>query len=153
MSLGKVTGSRDQYLQQKAATFELLVEDTGANTNPRRYEKDNGFVSGVIAVAIGPVATLIWGIASVNAVNPAAGGRTAGEDTTIYTIIIENATGAGVTVFLENGTGTVWTPDYHVNNNETSVISFIAGLNIGDQDIYINASAAAVEVQIIGTEA
>ena len=128
-------------------------EDTGKNTNPRRYEKDNGFVSGVIAVAAGPVATLIWGTASTDAVNPSGGGRTAGESTTIYTIVIENATGGAVTVYLENGTGTVWTPDYHVNNNETSVITFQAGLNIGNQDIYINASAAAVEVQIIGTEA
>lgn len=35
--LGVTYGSQAAQLQQKAATLELLVEDTGSNTNPERY--------------------------------------------------------------------------------------------------------------------
>ncbi len=121
----------------------LLVEDTGLNTNPRRYEKDNGFYSAVIARA-GGVATALWVVGG----DPT---RTAGQDTTIYTLMIENSTGAGVTGWLEVG-GVVITPDYHVNNNETAVITFQAGHNVGNQDIDCNASVNGVEFQILGTE-
>jgi len=76
----------------------LLTTDSGVNTNPRRYEKDYGFVSDVVAVAVGPVATPIWA-AGLPAVNPAAG-RTAGLVTTIYSLVIENSTGAAVTAWL-----------------------------------------------------
>ena len=122
----------------------LITVDTGTNTNPRKYEKDNGFYSAVIARA-GGVATALYTIATTPA-------RTAGQVVTIYTLTIENATGAAITGWLEVG-GVVVTPDYHVNNNETAVISFEAGLTLGDNDINCNASANAVEFQIVGTEA
>ncbi|GAH17706.1 unnamed protein product [marine sediment metagenome] len=118
--------------------------DPGTHTNPRRYEKINGFYSEVVARA-GGVATPLYTVAT----DPA---RTAGQDTTIYTLIIENSTGAAITAWLEVG-GVVITPAYHVNNNETGVITFVAGHNVGDQDIDCNASADAVEFQILGTEA
>ena len=40
-SVGQPVGSQSQTLQQKATTYELLVEDTGANTNPERWLNDN----------------------------------------------------------------------------------------------------------------
>lgn len=120
------------------------TEDTGVNTNPRRYEKDNGFYSAVTARA-GGVATALWTIATLPV-------RTAGLDTTIYTLVIENATGAVITAWLEIA-GAAITPNYHVNNNETSVITFAAGLTSGNNDVNCNSSANAVVFQIIGTEA
>ena len=126
----------------------LVVEDTGVNTNPRKYEKDNGFASAVVARA-GGVATPLWAV-GLAAVTPVAG-RTDGGVTTIYTLIIENATAAAITGWLERA-GVVITPDFHVQNNETAVIPFDAGLTSGDADLECNASANAVEFQIIGTE-
>lgn len=121
------------------------VEDTGLNTNPRRYEKDNGFRSPVIPVGAGPVATALWTIATTPA-------RTAGLETTIYTLTIENSTGAAITGWLEIG-GTAITVPFHVNDGETAVITFVAGLEIGDNDVNCNASAAAVNFSVYGTEA
>lgn len=141
--LGIVYGNLAQ-LQQKAGTFELLVEDTGLNTNPRRYEKNNGFRSPIVTRA-GGVATALWTIVTVPA-------RTAGRVSTIYTLIIENATGATVTGWLEIG-GVAITPPYHVANNDSVVIDFIAGLNSGNNDVNCNASANGVVFQIVGTEA
>lgn len=120
------------------------TEDTGVNTNPRRYEKDNGFYSAVTARA-GGVATALFTIATTPA-------RTAGQIVTIYTLTIENSTGAGITAWLEVG-GVVVTTDFHINNNETGVITFTAGLTLGNNDINCNASANGVEFQIAGTEA
>lgn len=143
-------GSQRQPLQQGPAVdgYPLIVEDLGTNTNDRRYEKDHGFTSAVVARA-GGVATPLWAV-GLAAVYPAAG-RTDDTITTIYTLVIENATGAAVTAWLEIG-GVVVTPDYHVNDDETAVISFVAGLTVGNQDIECNASANAVEFQIMGTQ-
>jgi len=143
---GRPLGSQNVPLQQGALAdgYPLIVEDLGTNTNPRRYEKDNGFYSAPIARA-GGVATALYTIATAPA-------RTAGEVTTIYTLQIENETGAAVTAWLEIGGVTV-TLEYHINDAETSVITFTAGLTLGDNDINCNASANDVVFQIIGTEA
>jgi len=122
----------------------LITEDTGANTNPRRYEKENGFRSPVVAVA-GPVATALW----TTTTTPA---RTSGKSTTIYTLIIENDTGAAVTAWLEIA-GTAITVPFHIADADTVVIDFIGGFTTGDNDINCNASVAGVRFQIIGTEA
>lgn len=119
-----------------------LGTDFGVHTNPRRYEKDNGFRSNVVPV-VGPGATALWTVAT---------GRTAGQVSTMYTLIIENGTGAAVTGWLEIG-GVAITPPYHVANNDTVVVDFVAGCDLGDADVNCNASAAAVEFQIVGTEA
>ncbi|GAH18216.1 unnamed protein product [marine sediment metagenome] len=121
-----------------------MVEDTGLNTNPRRYEKDNGFYSAVTARA-GGVATAIWTIATTPA-------RTAGEDSTIYQLHIENSTGGAVTAWLEVG-GVAITPPYAVSDADTVTVDWPAGLNLGNQDINLNASANDVIAQISGTEA
>jgi hypothetical protein len=120
-----------------------LVEDTGTNTNPRRYEKDNGFYSAVVARA-GGVATALWTIATTPA-------RTAGQVTTIYTLTIENSTGAAVTAWLEIG-GTAITVPFHVANNDSVVIPLGAGLTSGDADVNCNASVNGVNFSIFGTE-
>ncbi len=144
-SKGKPFGSQNQALAQSAtAPYPLLTEDSGANTNPRQYEKDNGFYSAVTTRA-GGVATAMWTTATTQA-------RTAGEESTIYQFHIENSTGAAVTAWLEVD-GTVITPPYHVANNDTILIDWPAGLNIGNQDIDLNASANSVVGQISGTEA
>lgn len=119
-------------------------QDTGLNTNPRRYEKDNGFRSPVVARA-GGVATALWTIATAPA-------RTAGLDTTIYTLEIENSTGAAITGWLEIG-GVAITVPFHVTDNDSVVIPYPAGFEVGNNDINCNASVDAVIFKINGTEA
>lgn len=133
-----------------AAIFSvpLPVEDTGENTNPRKWEKEHGFTSARVAV-VGPATTPLWAV-GLAAVYPVAG-RTAGQITTIYTLVIENPTGAAITAWLE-GAGAAITPPYHVAQTDTLVVDFIAGMNVGNVDININASVATVVGQIIGTE-
>jgi len=126
------------------AAGALITEDTGLHTNPRRYEKENGFYSEVVARA-GGVATALWTIATTPA-------RTAGEDTTIYTLEIENSTGAAVTGWLEIAGAAITVP-FHVANNDSVVIDYIAGFETGDADVDCNASADGVVFSIKGTEA
>lgn len=145
--LGIVNGNLAQ-LQQKAATFELITEDTGLHTNPRRYEKLHGFTSAPVARA-GGVATPLWA-AALAAVYPAAG-RTAGQISTVYTFVIENPTQAAVTAWLEVG-GAAITPPYHVNSGDTVVISYAAGMTTGNVNVNLNASANTVVGQIMGTQ-
>ncbi|GAG96273.1 unnamed protein product, partial [marine sediment metagenome] len=99
------------------------TQDTGLNTNPRRFESDNGFRSPVVARA-GGVATALWTIATLPA-------RTVGQVTTIYTLTIENSTGAAITGWLEIA-GVAITIPYHVADNDSIVIPYPAGLNSGD---------------------
>jgi len=141
----QIAGSQDMPLQQgpEANGYPLIVEGSGLNTNPRRYEKDNGFYSAPTARA-GGVATAMWTIATTPA-------RTAGEESTIYQFHIENSTGAAITAWLEVG-GTAITPPYHIANNDTVLIDWPAGFDVGNQDINLNASVNDVVGQITGTE-
>jgi len=144
-SKGKPVGSQNQALAQLAASpYALITQDTGTNTNPRLYEKNNGFYS-VVTTRAGGVATAMW----TTATTPA---RTAGETTTIYSFHIENSTGGAVTVWLEVG-GVAVTVPYAVVDADSVTIDWPAGLNIGNQDINLNASANDVVAQIAGTEA
>lgn len=127
----------------------MITEDVGTHTNPRLYEKENGFTSNPIARA-GGIATPLWAV-GLAAVYPVVG-RTAGGITTAYTLVIENNTGNAATGWLEVG-GAAITTVYHLNDGETSVISFVAGLNIGDVDVNCNASVNGVVFQLTGTEA
>ena len=120
------------------------VEDTGVNTNPRRYEKDNGFYSAVVARA-GGVATALWTVATAPA-------RTAGLVTTIYTLEIENSTGAAVTAWLEIG-GVAITIPFHVANTDSVIIEYVGGFNSGNADVNCNATVNDVVFSIKGTEA
>ena len=109
---------------------------------------NNGFVSAIVA-RVGAAATPLWAV-GLAAINPVAG-RTNGTVSTIYTLTIENPTAGAVTAWLEVG-GAVVTSDYHLNAGETGVFSFVAGLNIGNQDIDCNASANLVEFQVVGIQ-
>ncbi len=121
----------------------MVVEDTGANTNPRRYEVDNGFRSPVIARA-GGVATALW----TTATTPA---RTAGRTTVIYHIEYYNPTAGVVTAWLEIG-GTAVTVPIEMGAGESAVIENPAGFKTGDNDINLNASANLVQAMITGLE-
>lgn len=108
----------------------------------------NGFVSENIAV-VGPAATPLWAV-GVAGVNPAAG-RINGTSSVFLRLMLSNDTGGAVTVWLEIG-GNVITPIYHLNNEEAGVID-LGAMNVGDQDVDLNASAAAVVGQLIGYQA
>ena len=112
------------------------------------FLNQHGFVSGAIARAAG-VATALWAVLTP-AVNPAAG-RTAGLSTTIFTLILENNTGAATSAWLEIG-GLPITPLYHLNNGETSVVTFDGGMTTGNQDININALVNGVVAQLLGIQ-
>jgi len=140
--VGIVYGNLAQ-LQQKPGTLELLVEDTGLNTNPRRYEVQNGFRSPVVARA-GGVATALW----TTATNPA---RTAGRLTVIYHLEYENSTGGTVTVWLEVGAVAVTVP-IPIANGQAYVEDFPTGLKVGNVDVLLNASANGARAMITGLE-
>jgi len=145
--MGNVFGYIDALTRwiaiRATAAGALITEDTGTHTNPRRYEKENGFRSEVVTRA-GGVATALWTIATTPA-------RTAGEDTTIYTIEIENSTGAAITGWLEVA-GVAITVPFHIADNDSQVIDYPAGFEIGDNDVDCNASANDVVFSIKGTE-
>ena len=131
------------------------TQDTGVNTNPRRYEKDNGFVSSPIAVAVGPVATEVWAAGTACVRNPsgvAANGRTAGNITTVYTMELRNPNAAIQTAWLEDVDGNAVSVVYHLGITSTIIIDFVGGKTFGDMDLYINGSVAAIECQLEGTE-
>lgn len=115
----------------------------GEHTNPRHYEKDNGFYSEVVTRA-GGVATALW----TTTTTP---DRTAGLDTTIYTLEIENSTGAAVTAWLEIGGAAITVP-FHINDNDSVTIDYVGGFNTGDADVNCNASVNEVVFSIKGTE-
>ncbi len=119
----------------------LPVEDTGENTNPRQYEKNNGFYSA--PTTVGAAATDLY----TTTTDPA---RTSGEEVSIYSLHIFNDTGAAGTIWLEIG-GTVVTVEYQIANDDTVAIDWPAGLTLGDNDIGVNGTADIV-VQISGTE-
>ncbi len=112
--------------------------------NQGSYNRDNGFYSAPTTRA-GGVATAIW----TTVTTPA---RTTGQISTIYELHIENSTGAAVTVWLEVG-GVAVTVPYAIADNDSVTLDWIAGLNIGNQDINLNASANDIVAQISGTEA
>lgn len=132
----------------------LITEDTGVHTNPRAYEKDNGFVSNPIAV-VGPAATLLWAVGTPCVRNPSdvpANGRTAGNITTVYTMEIRNPDAAVQTAWLETTGAVIVSVVYELAANETIIIDFIAGKTFGNMDLYINGSIVDIECQLEGTE-
>ena len=128
--------------------------DTGEHTNPRRYEKDYGFVTLPVARA-GGVATAVWDVGVACIRNPSgvpADGRTAGGITTVYTIELENPDAAAQTAWLEDGAGVVLSVIYHLAPTDTPIIDYPAGKTFGDVDLFINASIDGIVCQISGTE-
>lgn len=144
-----------QYLNAPCGPANPIdVEDTGLHTNPRRYEKDNGFVSRPIAV-VGPAATAVWAVGVACVRNPSgvpANGRTAGHLTTVYTMELRNPNAAAQTAWLETAGGVVVSVVYEIAANDTLIVDFVAGKTFGDMDLYVNGSIAAIECQLEGTE-
>lgn len=125
-------------------TNPVNTEDSGVNTNPRRYELQNGFRSPMITRA-GGVATALY----MTTTDPA---RTAGQTTVVYSLHIYNHSGGPVTAWLEID-GTAITVDYVLDDEQTIVIDFPTGLQVGDNDLNCNASANNVDFQVCGLEA
>lgn len=128
-----------------APARQIYVEGSGLNTNPERYIQDNKF-SSVPIVRAGGVATLLYGVAS-----PVAHRRTAGLSTTIWWVWYHNLSGGAATVWLEAPGGTLMSTRTQLADNQTIVLN-VKPLDIGDQDIFVNASANNVEAQIGGLE-
>lgn len=134
----------------------LSAEAIGEQTNTRKYEKDNGFVSNPVPIAVALTAVQVWatGVACVR--NPSdvpANGRTAGDITTVYTMELRNPDAAAQTAWLETTGAVVVSVVYEIAANDTLIVDFIAGKTFGNLDLYINGSVAAIECQLEGTEA
>ena len=127
----------------------IVTEDTGLNTNPRRYEKDNGFVSAVVETVAPYVPIPMWAVGT-GAINP-AGGRTAGEDSTIYSFHMHNRSGGNASAWLEIG-GVMCTVMYPLANNQALTVDWDAGLNTGNQDVDAVATTASMLCHVTGTE-
>ncbi|MBA7491643.1 hypothetical protein ES702_02191 [subsurface metagenome] len=123
----------------------LPTEDTGTHSNPEKYVQDHKFSSWPIDRA-GAVATLLYGVAS-----PAAHRRTAGRDITVWWIYFYNHSGGAATVWLESPLGTVITATVQLANNQGVMLN-VKPLDVGDEDILVNASANNVMAQIGGIE-
>lgn len=144
LTLDHTVGGQIAAAVQYVMFAHIPVQGSGLHTNPRRYEKDNGFRSIVVARA-GGVATPLWTIATARP-------RTAGQVSTMYSLLIENATGAAVTGWLEIA-GVAITVPFHVANNDSIMLDWPAGFDLGDADVNCNASVNGVIFEISGTEA
>lgn len=122
----------------------VVTEDLGTNTNPEKFITDNAF-SSQVATSTGTAAAVLYDPATTPA-------RTAGKECYIYEILIYNFSGATATVHLELADGTVMSIRFAVNNLDSIVVSLAKPIRFGDMDVYYQASAADVEVQVTGLE-
>lgn len=127
----------------------LPVEDTGVNTNPRKYETDNAFRSQVLALDNDTPTALI-----TLTTTPA---RTAGESLFIYKICITNRCGFLSSVSLEQPVGTELHNRVFVDNDDTINESFPTPLPVGATGVFARrhstvGTTAYVDVQILGLE-
>lgn len=126
-------------------TNPLPTEDSGVHSNPEKFVQDHKFSSWPIDRA-GAVATLLYGIAS-----PAAHRRTAGLDITVWWIYFYNHSGGAATVWLESPAGTVISATIQLADNQGVMLN-VKPLDVGDEEIFVNASANDVQCQIGGIE-
>lgn len=121
----------------------ILTQDTGENTNPRRYEVENAFRSQV-AVSTDGAAHILWGTGTTPA-------RISGKSTTIYTIMVYNHSGADRTVVLEIE-GEEICPKISIATGDTIIIDLPTPIPAGDNNVDYHASGADLDIQIIGLE-
>lgn len=143
----RITGVDENGVQRTVLVLTdgtIVTQDTGVNTNPRRYELENGFRSPVVTRA-GGVATALYTLATTPT-------RTAGLTVVVYSLHIYNHSTARVTAWLEIA-GVVITVAYPLDDEQTIVIDFPTGLQVGDNDLNCNASANNVDFQVCGLEA
>lgn len=124
----------------------LPTQDTGVNTNPRRYETDNAFRSQVLTLndaLAHPLYTLTT--------TPA---RTAGESVFIYKIRVFNRGGGVGSVQLEQPVGTVISLPVACDDKSTVNESFPTPLPVGTTGVWARAGITVtdIDVQIIGLE-
>lgn len=120
----------------------MVLYSTGAASS-RRYECENSFRSQVATSPDG-VAHILWGVGTTPA-------RTAGKNTEIYTITVHNHSGATGTMALEIGGEEIY-PKIAVADGDTVVVDLPTPIRVGDHDVDFHASAAGIDVEIIGLE-
>jgi len=127
----------------------LDVQDTGVNTNPRRYETDNAFRSQVLTLTDGNP-HILWSLNTTPA-------RTEDESTFIYVITVFSRFGNTVgEVGLEQPVGTELYPRVAVNPEETAVVTLETPIPVGATGVFARAhrgtTVVGVDVQILGLE-
>jgi len=111
--------------------------------NPEKYVQINKFRSAPVDRSTGSTALY------TTETDPA---RTSGKDVTVWWLLLHNHSGAPATVWLELApSGDHVTEKISIANEDTVMID-IRPLDIGDIDIYVNASADNVGAQIGGIE-
>jgi len=122
----------------------LPTEDSGTHTNPERYIQTYKFRSPPVDRA-GGVATALYTVGTTPA-------RTAGLSTTVWWVWLYNHSGNAATAWLEAPAGTIVSATVQLANNQTTILE-VKPLDIGNNDLYINASANNVMAQVGGIEA
>lgn len=121
----------------------LYTEDTGKNTNPRKYEKDRGFSSPVVQIpAGGSIALYTYGTTP---------SKTSGTDITIYSLHIDNrgaVAGAHAHLYIPSRPITPW---YYVNSGSTIAVDWPAGNDVDNNEVYVSGTSKLF-VQVFGTE-
>lgn len=143
----RITGLDENGVQRTVlllADGTVVTQDTGVNTNPRRYEVENGFRSPVV-IRTGGTPNPLY----TTATTPA---RTAGLTVVVYSLHIYNHSGVTVTAWLEIA-GAAITVAYPLDDDQTLIIDFPTGLQVGNNDLNCNASANNVDFQVCGLEA
>lgn len=132
-----------------ATGVTVVTEDSGKNTNPRKYETDNAFRSQVLQLSDDTPRALI-----TLTTTPA---RTAGESLFIYKISITNRCGFLSAVSLEQPVGTEIHQRVFVGNDDTVNETFPTPIPVGSTGVFARrhstvGTTAIVDVQILGLE-
>lgn len=110
--------------------------------NPEKYVQRNKFRSAPVDRS--GEATALY----TTETDPA---RTVGKDVTVWWMLIHNYSGSLATVWLESPSGTPATEKIEIASPDTVMID-IRPLDMGDVDIFVNASADGIGAQIGGIE-
>jgi len=124
--------------------LQNIASGVKVHTNPRKYEKDYGFYSSPVIIGSGLTAVYSYGT------SPA---KTSGTALTIYTIDMQNPTSGTINVCLLDKNGTRLTIDFIIPANDALFKDYMAGFNLGNQEVYASGTSSGVRLQIVGTEA
>lgn len=126
----------------------VITEDSGKNTNRRKYEQDHAFRSQVLTLTGPPEALYTL------TTDPA---RTAGERVFIYVITVFSSHGNTIgQVGLEQPVGTEIYPRISIDEEETAVVCLETPIPVGVTGVfarpYRGTTVIGVDVQILGLE-
>jgi len=124
--------------------LQNIASGVKVHTNPRRYEKDYGFYSLPVIIGSGLTAVYTYGT------SPA---KTSGTALTIYTIDMQNPTSGTINVCLLDKNGNRLTIDFIIPANDALFKDYLAGFNLGNQEVYASGTSNGVRMQVFGTEA